>query len=57
MAGFAQAQSEIVVEKSGPAQSAADTDVTYTVTVTNFGPDDSSQVDLSDPLPGTMTFV
>lgn len=54
---FAQAISDILVEKSGPAQSAADTDVTYTVTVTNLGPDDSAQVVLNDPLPGTMTYV
>jgi uncharacterized repeat protein (TIGR01451 family) len=49
--------SDIEVEKSGPAQSAADTDVTYTVVISNYGPDDSTPVALDDTLPGSMTFV
>ncbi len=48
---------DLLTEKSGPDQAAAGADVTYTVTVTNLGPDDASSVTLNDPIPGTMTFV
>jgi uncharacterized repeat protein (TIGR01451 family) len=53
---WAQA-ADLLVEKSGPGQAAADTDVTYTVTLTNLGPDDAVSVTLSDPIPPGMTFV
>lgn len=49
--------SDLFVQKSGPVQSAPDTDVTYTVTVTNLGPDASAAVSLDDPTPAGMTFV
>ena len=53
---------DLMVTKSGPDQAPADSDVTYTVTVTNLGPDDtspdvSSTVILNDPIPAGMTFV
>jgi uncharacterized repeat protein (TIGR01451 family) len=48
---------DLLVYKTGPEQSPADSDVAYSVTVFNLGPCDASTVVLSDPLPGTMTFV
>ncbi len=50
-------QSDVAVTKSGPALSAADTDVSYSVSVTNQGPDGSAALTLSDPIPTGMTFV
>ncbi|MEO8380699.1 MAG: DUF11 domain-containing protein [Acidobacteriota bacterium] len=50
-------QSDLVVTKTGPEQSAADTDVTYTVTILNGGPDDAPSVTLTDTIPAGMTFV
>jgi uncharacterized repeat protein (TIGR01451 family) len=50
-------QSDIFVNKTGPSAAAPDTDVVYTITVGNAGPDDASTVTLDDTLPGTMTFV
>jgi uncharacterized repeat protein (TIGR01451 family) len=50
-------QSDLFVEQTAPEQADADTDVTFSVTVTNFGPDASDVVTLSDPLPPGMTFV
>jgi uncharacterized repeat protein (TIGR01451 family) len=50
-------QSDMFVNKTGPTGAAPDTDVAYTITVGNAGPDDASTVTLSDTLPGTMTFV
>ncbi|MEY2509776.1 MAG: large repetitive protein [Verrucomicrobiota bacterium] len=38
-------------------QALADTNVTFTIKVTNFGPDAASTVALSDTLPDNMTFV
>ena len=46
-----------MVSKSGPAQAAAGTDVTYTVTIFNSGPDDSDSITLTDVIPAGMTFV
>jgi uncharacterized repeat protein (TIGR01451 family) len=57
-AALAAAQDfDILVEKSGPAEAPANSDVTYTVTVTNLGPDPSGPFTLSDPIPAGMTFV
>jgi uncharacterized repeat protein (TIGR01451 family) len=50
-------ESDVLVTKDGPAQSAADTDVSYTVGVTNLGPDAAVTVSLSDAIPAGMTFV
>jgi uncharacterized repeat protein (TIGR01451 family) len=49
--------SDLGVTKTGPDQVAAGANITYTITVTNFGPDPSSNATLNDPLPGTTTFV
>ena len=48
---------DLFVTKSGPATAAADTDVTYTVTVSNIGEIDALAVELTDPVPDGMTFV
>jgi len=48
---------DIAVAKNGPAIAAADTDVPYSVTVTNLGPDDALSVLLNDTIPAGMTFV
>jgi uncharacterized repeat protein (TIGR01451 family) len=53
---FGQA-ADLAVTKSGPATGAANTDVTYTVTITNVGPDDAVGASLSDAIPAGMTFV
>jgi len=50
------ADSDFGVTKLGPSQSAADTDVAYTVQVFNAGPDDAD-VTLTDNIPAGMTFV
>jgi len=50
-------QGDMLVDKTGPTGAAPDTDVVYTITVGNAGPDDASAVTLDDTLPGTMTFV
>lgn len=50
-------QSDMFITKTGPAGAAPDSDVVYTITVSNAGPDDASSVELQDVLPGTMTFV
>src|SRR5262245_46894511 len=44
----AQAQSDLTVTKSGPATTAANADIAYTITVTNLGPDDSGTTTLDD---------
>src|ERR1700731_4165936 len=54
----AQAQtSDLSVSKTGPNGATANSDVTYTIEVTNFGPDDSDTATLYDPLPAGTTFV
>ena len=50
-------QADLSVSKSGPANAPPNSDVTYTLTLTNAGPDGATNVVLSDTLPGTMTFV
>jgi uncharacterized repeat protein (TIGR01451 family) len=50
-------QSDMFVTKTGPTGAAPDSDVVYTITISNAGPDEASSVELEDLLPGTMTFV
>jgi uncharacterized repeat protein (TIGR01451 family) len=50
-------QADLSVQKSGPESALADTDVVYSITVSNGGPDAAAGVSLTDTLPGTMTFV
>src|SRR5204862_452847 len=47
---------DLTVTKNGPNTSTADSDVTYTIEVTNLGPDDASSVALNDALPSPTTF-
>lgn len=61
--GAAQAQTpDVMLDKVGPEITAADTDITYTVTVTNLGDagspgtDDAMSVTMNDPLPPGTTF-
>lgn len=53
---FAQ-EADLAVNKSGPGVANAGTDVIYTITLTNVGPDDAVGVTLDDPIPAGMTFV
>ena len=46
-----------VTKTADASASVADRDVTYTITVTNNGPGAAAAVELSDTLPGNMTFV
>jgi uncharacterized repeat protein (TIGR01451 family) len=48
---------DVAVTKTGPPAVNAGSNVTYTITVTNNGPSDASNVDLSDPLPPDTTLV
>jgi len=50
-------QADLVVQKSGPVSAQANTDVAYSITLLNNGPDAADSVSLTDTLPGTMTFV
>ena len=45
---------DIAVAKSGPASAGLDTDVVFTLTVVNAGPDTATNVILTDTLPGPM---
>jgi uncharacterized repeat protein (TIGR01451 family) len=49
--------SDLVVTKTGPSEAAADTDVAYTITLTNLGPEPAAGVTLTDAIPPGMTFV
>jgi uncharacterized repeat protein (TIGR01451 family) len=50
-------QADIGVQKVGPSTVAPDTDVPYSISVDNAGPDPALSFSLTDTLPGTMTFV
>lgn len=50
-------RSDLYVSKTGPTAAGPDSDVVYTVTVGNNGPDTSATLSFDDTLPGTMTFV
>jgi uncharacterized repeat protein (TIGR01451 family) len=57
-AAVAHAQeADLLVTKSGPDSAAAGDDVSYSIEVTNLGPDDANNASLFDPLPPGMTFV
>jgi uncharacterized repeat protein (TIGR01451 family) len=56
-APVAAQESDLAMSKSGPATAAANSDVTYTLTAVNFGPDDADAVTMTDPIPAGMTFV
>ena len=48
---------DLGVAKTGPSSAAANSDVTYTITIANNGPDAAVNAAFSDTLPGAMTFV
>jgi uncharacterized repeat protein (TIGR01451 family) len=48
---------DLRVQKNGPVSALANSDVAYSITVINAGPDAAVSVSLTDTLPGTMTFV
>ncbi len=50
-------RSELSITKSAPATVPAGGDITWTLTVTNAGPDDATGVTVSDPLPAGVVFV
>jgi uncharacterized repeat protein (TIGR01451 family) len=50
-------QADIGVQKVGPSSAAPNTDVAYSISVNNAGPDAADTFSLTDTLPGTMTFV
>ena len=54
---FAQSSADLAVSKFGPAEAPAGSDVSYSITVSNFGPDDATGVTLTDSIPAGMTFV
>jgi uncharacterized repeat protein (TIGR01451 family) len=45
---------DVAVTKSGPSAAPPDTDVTYTITVTNLGPADAMSVSWTDTLPNSV---
>lgn len=58
LAATAFAQSaDLAIGKTGPSSAAANSNVTYTVTVQNNGPDDAVNAVMTDNLPSGMTFV
>jgi uncharacterized repeat protein (TIGR01451 family) len=50
-------QADVAVFKTGPTNSIAGSNLTYTVTVTNSGPSTATNVVVSDLLPAGFTFV
>lgn len=50
-------QADIFVSKSGPPNASPNTNITYSITITNDGPNDASSAGFSDNLPAGTTFV
>ena len=48
---------DIGVVKTGPATAAPGSTVTYSLVVTNHGPDDAANVSLADPVPAGLAFA
>ncbi len=48
---------DIAVVKTGPATTVPGNPIVYTITVTNNGPSDAANVELTDPAPANLTFV
>jgi len=51
------ASANLSVEKLGPATAVPGANITYTITVTNNGPDTATNTVLADPTPAGLTFV
>src|SRR5262245_14285135 len=54
---LAPAIADLAVVKTGPASVTAGTDILYTITVTNNGPDDAQNVTVTDAVPPNTTFA
>jgi uncharacterized repeat protein (TIGR01451 family) len=50
-------ESDISIEKTGPASLEVPADIVYTITATNNGPSDSDPVTVEDTFPANTTFV
>jgi uncharacterized repeat protein (TIGR01451 family) len=50
-------EADLSVTKSAPATAAAGTDITYSLTISDLGPDASNGATITDPLPAGLTFV
>jgi uncharacterized repeat protein (TIGR01451 family) len=50
-------QADLAVFKTGPTNAVAGSNLTYTVTITNLGPDTASNIVASDQLPAVFSFV
>ena len=50
-------QADLAVTEAGPAGGVPGTNVSYTLTATNNGPDSAANVSLTDTLPAGVTFV
>src|SRR5437762_2542746 len=48
---------DLKVTKTGPATAAAGTDISFTITVKNLGPDTATTPTLTDAIPTNTTFV
>jgi uncharacterized repeat protein (TIGR01451 family) len=51
------ASADVAITKSGPATATPGTNITYTISVSNFGPAGATGVVVSDPTPAGLTFV
>lgn len=51
------AGTDLGVTKTGPDSAAADSNVTFNINVTNFGPDAATGATLTDAIPAGLTFV
>ncbi len=51
------ASADVAISKSGPATATLGTNITYTITVSNFGPAGATGVVVSDPTPAGLGFV
>ncbi|WP_295821355.1 hypothetical protein [uncultured Deinococcus sp.] len=51
------AQANVGITKTGPAYAQPGQDITYTLTVTNAGPDAATTVTVTDVLPAALTYV
>jgi uncharacterized repeat protein (TIGR01451 family) len=56
-ARLALAMVDLEVDKVGPVTATAGTDITYTLTVTNNGPEDATDVMVTDTVPAGTSFV
>jgi uncharacterized repeat protein (TIGR01451 family) len=53
----AQSSADLSVLKSGPKNATAGGNVTYSIAVTNHGPDTATNVTITDPVPAGLTYI